>query len=307
MAKDQFKKYIWIVDMLYRTKGISKKKLNEYWKRSVLNEDHSEIPNRTFIEYKKAIEDTFDITIACNASDGYKYYIENASDIQMNSIKSWLLSSFSINNMIQESKKLQKRIIFERIPSGDEHLIDILQAMQDGMCIELTYQGYHRDHPYIFSVMPYCLKVFKQRWYMVDKGTEDGSLRIHALDRIIRTRQTDQPFDFPSTFDAEAFFHDSYGIIVDSDYQPEKVRLKVYDKYNKRKYLRSLPLHHSQKEVERADGYSIFEYRVCPTSDFVQEILSHGPEVEILSPEWLREECRYYVNEMYQLYNPKNA
>ncbi len=302
MSKDQFKKYIWIVDMLYRTKGISMKKLNEYWQRSVLNENKSKIPRRTFIEYKKAIEDTFDINIACNASDGYKYYIENATDIQMNSIKSWLLSSFSINNMIQESKKLQKRIIFEKIPSGNEHLTAILQAMQEGVCLELTYQGYHNDLPCTYTVMPYCLKVFKQRWYMVDNVVGDNCIRTHSLDRIIKTRKTEQHFDFPETFDAESYFHDSYGIIVNPEYEAVNVQLKVYDKNNKRKYLRSLPLHHSQKEIERADDYSIFEYHVCPTYDFFQEILSHGAEVEILSPEWVREKCRHIVNDMYHLY-----
>lgn len=57
-------------------------------------------------------------------------------------------------------------------------------------------------------------------------------------------------------------------------------------------FSRSMPIfrHHSQKEIERNREYSIFEYLIRPTYDFRQEILSHGAEMEVLSPKWLREQ-----------------
>ena len=64
--------------------------------------------------------------------------------------------------------------------------------------------------------------------------------------------------------------------------------LKVYG--TQREYFRTLPLHHSQKEVETENEYSVFRYYFSPTYDFVQEILSHGCEVEVLFPEHLRNE-----------------
>ncbi len=53
------------------------------------------------------------------------------------------------------------------------------------------------------------------------------------------------------------------------------------------KYFRSVPLHHSQQEVIH-DSYSIFYFKIKLTPDFVQEILSYGPKVTVLSPPELR-------------------
>ena len=61
------------------------------------------------------------------------------------------------------------------------------------------------------------------------------------------------------------------------------------------KYLRALPLHESQTEVKQTADYSVFTYLLRPTYDFVQEVLSRGEDVEVLTPEWLREGIRKKV------------
>lgn len=303
MAKDKFKKYIWIVNTLYSTGGITYKDLVKKWEDSSLNDERSTIPKRTFDEYKKAIAETFDINISCDACDGYKYKIEGTEALLKDPVKSWLLSSFSINNTIQESKKLKDRILFERIPSGNEYLTGIITAMREEKSIRMTYQGFHHDSPKAFLVEPYCVKVFKQRWYMVARSPELDKIQIYALDRIRQLEQTDRAFEFPKSFDASIYFQDAYGIMVmPEELDVEDICVKVTDLYNKRKYFRMLPLHPSQKEVERHTDYSVFTYRLYPTYDFFQEILSHGAEVEILSPDWVRKECRLIVEDMYEIY-----
>ena len=69
------------------------------------------------------------------------------------------------------------------------------------------------------------------------------------------------------------------------------------------KYLRTLPLHHTQVEVECNEEYSIFEYRLCPTFDFRQKILSMGAAVEVLYPKALREEIDISACDMASLYH----
>jgi len=61
------------------------------------------------------------------------------------------------------------------------------------------------------------------------------------------------------------------------------------------KYLRALPLHHSQKEVETNDRHSTFTYYIKPTFDFMQELLSHGADVEVLCPAWFRKEIKVSI------------
>lgn len=68
-------------------------------------------------------------------------------------------------------------------------------------------------------------------------------------------------------------------------------------------YLRSLPLHHSQQEIQTTDEYSIFELILRPTYDFQQEILWNGEEVEVLEPLWLRKEMADKIKRMWNKYN----
>ena len=77
---------------------------------------------------------------------------------------------------------------------------------------------------------------------------------------------------------------------ADGEMAVETVRLRV--RHNQQPYFRALPLHHSQCEVETADDYAVFEYRLRPTYDFQQELLSRGSDVEVLAPTWLREEIK---------------
>ena len=122
---------------------------------------------------------------------------------------------------------------------------------------------------------------------MLGKSEGYDELRLYALDRIKALEPTERKFKLPKKFDAAKFFEDYYGIIIgDEEFDVEPVALKV--DWWQSKYLRTLPLHHSQVEVERNEEYSIFEYYLCPSFDFRQKILSMGDSVEVLAPMLLR-------------------
>ena len=61
-------------------------------------------------------------------------------------------------------------------------------------------------------------------------------------------------------------------------------------------------MHASQQEVENTVEYSVFEYLLRPTYDFCQELLSHGSDLEVLSPQWLREQIKKIIKDMELFY-----
>lgn len=292
MAKDLFNRYIWLVDTIYRADGITFEEINEKWLRNSMSEG-LDLPLKTFHNHRKAIEDMFDINIVCDKRGGYKYYIENADDMEKGGVRTWLLNTFAVNNLINESHHLKRRIVFEQIPSGQNFLTPVIEAMRDGMSIEIKYKSFWRQDEYTTEVEPYFVKVFKQRWYLIARNKIKDAIRIYALDRIHALTQTGNAFVMPKDFSPEEYFYNSFGIISQDNCPPEIVELKVYG--TQKEYFRTLPLHHSQEEVENADGYSIFRYYLSPTYDFIQEILSHGCEVEVLSPQRLRDEVRSHA------------
>lgn len=292
MAKDLFNRYIWLVDTIYRADGITFEEINEKWLRNSMSEG-LDLPLKTFHNHRKAIEDMFGINIVCDKRGGYKYYIENADDMEKGGVRTWLLNTFAVNNLINESHHLKRRIVFEQIPSGQNFLTPVIEAMRDGMSIEIKYKSFWRQDEYTTEVEPYFVKVFKQRWYLIARNKIKDAIRIYALDRIHALTQTGNAFVMPKDFSPEEYFYNSFGIISQDNCPPEIVELKVYG--TQKEYFRTLPLHHSQEEVENADGYSIFRYYLSPTYDFIQEILSHGCEVEVLSPQHLRDEVRSHA------------
>jgi hypothetical protein len=299
MAKDLFNRYIWLVDTIYRAGKITFEEINERWSRNETSEG-KEIPLRTFHNHRVAIEEMFDINIECDKRDGYVYYIQNKDDMERGGVRAWLLNTFAVNNLINESHKLKHRILFEQIPSGQRFLTPLIEAMRDGLSVEMTYQGFWHDEPYTCVIEPRCVKIFKQRWYVIAKSILHDAVRVFSLDRIQEARVTDIPFKLPPGFDPESRFEDRFGIIVDDDIEPCKVEIKAYG--NKCKYLRTLPLHHSQEETGTTGTHSVFSYFLAPTFDFRQEILSHGEEIEVLSPRWFRDEIKNIIRDMNKLY-----
>lgn len=79
--------------------------------------------------------------------------------------------------------------------------------------------------------------------------------RLYALDRIERLETTDKSYTLPANFDAEAYFHTIVGVSKSGD-KPTYVRVKVNGEQVP--YFRTLPLHHSQEEVETTGDYSVF-------------------------------------------------
>src|SRR5690554_330437 len=294
MAVNVFNRYIWLVDTINRAERITFEEINKKWLRTDWSEGQK-IPLRTFHNHRTKIEELFDINIECN---GYnEYYIATDMD---NGLRKWLLNTFAVNNLIHESYSLKNRILFEEIPSGELFLTRIIEAMRDGVAVKFHYKPFWYSEIQDIEINPYCVKIFKQRWYVLGYNAFKKDIRIYALDRIQSITTTNTKFKLPKTFKADVYFENAFGIVVHPEIPACEVKIKVFGK--SRNYIQTLPLHHSQKEVESNMEYSIFQYYIAPTKDFMQEILSCGDEIEVLSPESFRNEIAETINKMNNLY-----
>ena len=284
-------RYVWFVTTIYNRGPISLEEIQHRYESHFGREEI--LSERTFHRYKQAVVKLFDIDIEYNrARQGYM--IVDREGLYNMGMRKWLIQTFSVNNILHESQELKNRILLEDVPSGQQHLTTIVDAMRESVALSMTYQSFWMDEPATFEVEPWCVKLFEQRWYMLGKSEGYDDLRIYALDRIKVLEPTERKFKLPKKFNAEEFFTDYYGIIIsDKDFDVCPVALRVNSWQSN--YLRTLPLHHSQVEVERNEEYSIFEYRLCPSFDFRQKVLSLGAQVEVLAPAELiakvREEC----------------
>lgn len=148
--------------------------------------------------------------------------------------------------------------------------------------------------------MPLCVKLFRQRWYMVGRNWTAGKNIVFCLDRIQDFRLSSHTYEYPEEFNPQEFFDGCIGVIPGDGCDIEKVRIKVNS--GQANYLRDLPLHESQQETEQTDGYSIFDLQVRPTIDFQQELLWNGENLKVLEPLWLRKEIEGKIKRMWNQY-----
>jgi hypothetical protein len=137
MSRDLFNRYIWLVDVIYRNKRITFKEINNKWEKNDNISDGKPLPLRTFHNQRNQIEEIFDINIECDKKTN-EYYIDNADDMEKGGIRNWLLNTFAVNNLINESHQLKRRILFEEIPSSRQYLTPIIEAMRDNLIINIT-------------------------------------------------------------------------------------------------------------------------------------------------------------------------
>lgn len=289
MRKDLIRKYIWLIDTINQagSEGITFAKIAEKWESNILLSKGTKYAWRTFMNHKDDVYELFGIQIECRKSDN-TYHIADRSELKdAAGFKRWVFDALSLSNQLSESSALRDRVLLEDNPSGQEFVAAILEAMRNSKMVTFSYKPFWVAEGRVsnlYHVEPYALKYFRRRWYLLGKYG-DNPLRVYALDRMLDIDIEFEDFTLPADFDAEDFFNSCFGIIV-GDEEPQLIQLKV-DAFQAN-YLRSLPLHHSQKVVEQTKDYTIFSYFLRITYDLRQELLALGDTVEVLYPKELR-------------------
>ena len=282
----KFKEYIWLVNTIYDAGEITLSEINEKWLQTEISEGVP-LSRTTFFRHKCAIEDIFGIYIDCDRKNDNKYYIGNKEVLREDSVQNWMLSTLSVSNMLEESQSLQHRILLENIPSGDDKLQLVINAMKENRQVMMTYRRYGSPASNSFTLSPYCIKLFHQRWYLLG-CLSNGYLATFSFDRMEEVKMMSTKFKLPEDFEASDYFSESYGIVVNDKVETERIVLRAYgyEPY----YLRDLPLHHTQREINRTEEYSDIELRLKPTTDFMTKLFSRGEWLEVLEPQSLADE-----------------
>ena len=298
MAAHQVNVYFWLIDTI-ASGNLTRDDINRRWAHCRYNDNHEEeFPERKFHRYKEEIQEIFDVDIRCSKSRGNVYYIENKDDIS-GGTRQWFLNAMAVHSMMDQAKDITDCVLYEDIPEGTQYLSLIVDAIRHRTQLQLTYHSFNRQEQYELTLSPYCLKVFKQRWYVAGcPSTHPNETRIYALDRVQTMRPTDQNFTYPKKFDAKTFFAPYYGVFRNAT--PTKVIIEATPASTQ--FLRLLPLHNSQKELRQFHGNTFFEYYIAPTLDFIQELRTHGTDIRVREPEELVAIFRNEAQKAYEMY-----
>jgi predicted DNA-binding transcriptional regulator YafY len=290
-----FHQYIWIINTLSAYRKLSFEELNQKWQDDQVA-DGNPLQRSSFNRHRDAILDMFGIIIDCDKKT-YKYYISNKDVLCDDSIERWLFSTLTVHGMLADSAAVKERLVLENAPAGEQYLDIIIRAIRTNRCLHIGYKKFQAEG-YEKVVCPYALKLFRQRWYLLALNDED-QMRIYALDRMTMAELTDDAFEMPEGFSSQAYFSEYFGVLT-NDTPMAHVIVRAHKWMPN--YLRTLPLHHSQRELTSTPDYTDFSFDIRPTSDFLGELLRHSEGIEVLEPLDLREKMRQMIVETLKRY-----
>ena len=251
---------------------------------------------RTFQRDKLAIADVFGIQISYSRKKNAHFIEEEELELSQESVFDQLL----LVEAYRETKGKADVMFFEpRRARGLEHLNGMIHAITQKKVLSFTYQKFWENEKSSKVVMPYALKEFKNRWYLLaaDYQAKNPSffLKTYGLDRISDLNISNTSFK-RENIDIEKAYKNSFGIISTLGKETQEILLK-FDR-EQANYVKALPLHHSQTIIAENETETIFRVSLVPTYDFQREILSYGKRVQVLAPESFIQELKAEVEIM---------
>lgn len=300
MAKqDYLFRYLAIINILRRNKEATFREISDYlMSETEMRDRPCTFSIRTFQRDCSEIRSILGIDIQYNFSTKV-YYIREEQECDLN----YRILEYMENiTLLKKLKKVNGYIFFEKREAlGTQYFHDLLHAIKKRIVLRLTHQKFGHDLPTHRLVEPYALKESNGRWYLFARDQDDRMLKAFGLDRILGFENTARRFDYPRDLDINAFFRHCFGVINPTENNPEKVVLSFNPSQGD--YIKSYPLHESQKILKDSKTELRIELFLYVTHDFIMELLSHGDTLKVISPLHLGKKLSkiYYLAQMQYL------
>lgn len=175
---------------------------------------------------------------------------------------------------------------------GLEYLTDLHDAIMNKEPIEVTYKSFRSTEAQTFCFSPYILKEFRNRWFVFGDRHDFTYTPLCnlALDRIegISAAPKGERYLKDRDFHPSTFFKDMIGVTRNVESPVEQVTFTA--SATEAPYLKTKPLHQSQKELETyPDGSVLFSIDVILNHELERDLLGYGEGITVLTPDSLVE------------------
>lgn len=237
------------------------------------------VSKRTFRRDLNDILSHFNIEVKYNKREN-KYFIDQEEAID--TIGNRLIDAMNTVHVLSLSgmeavMDFQKGAVYRSF-----YLWDLTEAIKKNLVIHISYSKYWSMHEVsTYQLQPYKLKEFEHRWYLIGKDLRADMIKTFGIDRIKSLSVTKHRF-IPDDKSIADKFKDCYGIIDDIAEKPVEIELR-FDELQA-EYIKSLPLHATQKIIYEHKGGVGVTLSIKITYDFIMKLLSFGNNVEVIRP-----------------------
>lgn len=168
---------------------------------------------------------------------------------------------------------------------GIEFVDPLYKAIVSKKVISISYQSFKQESVQQIILHPYFLKQYNSRWFLFGLNERYKSISNMALDRILGIATTDIEFEENTGVEFEDFFEDLIGVTFPEGAEPVKILLKV--RATLWPYIKTKPLHGSQKTKEVNDEYTIIELNLIVNYELISLLFSYADNITVLEPDGL--------------------
>ena len=187
-----------------------------------------------------------------------------------------------------------------------KHFNPLFDFIRSKSAIVLTYKKFNSEVETTRILHPYQLKEYKSRWYLVGWCKEHPDHpSCFGLERIISFTKSDETYLENPGFDIVEYFRSMVGLTIYDDSVPQDVFIWVHkDEYP---YIKTDPIHHSQKYVCDKDGGVIISLYLYINTELEMQLLSYGKWIKVLAPPELRQKMKDNVKAMSSHYEDSDS
>lgn len=239
---------------------------------------------RTLQRDIRTIEEVFGMEIENVKGEGYR--IVGWDPVYTDRFKE-LLSEFEILSTVGSDSGTRDYIIPEqRKMTFSVDIQKVLRSIKQRRKVRFSYSLPRLGGKEVeYLAEPYFLKQSQNRWYLV--AMVEGILKCFELGRFVSFKVLDEEFSRDESVQAENLFRDCFGIWDDPKMSVEDIRLRFSPLDGR--FIKTLPIHSSQKIVAETNEYVEVTLRLKITNDFVMALLSRSSSIEILAPQSLKD------------------
>ncbi len=169
-------------------------------------------------------------------------------------------------------------------------LEELFHAVLYEKVLKIDYQSFRNDNLLQFTLHPYFLKQYNNRWFVFGYNPAFAEISNLALDRIEHIEELKTPYLENKFVDFDEYFEDIIGVTRPKEGTLEIIQLVISSQLAP--YILTKPLHGSQKKLNQDENGLTLQIEVIPNYELEQLILSYGEGIQVKSPEYLREKIK---------------
>ena len=183
---------------------------------------------------------------------------------------------------------------------GLTHFTTLYGAIINSHALDIEYQGFMDPEPKTICLHPWYLKQYNNRWFLFGYNQQYDSMSNLALDRIQSISENSIEYNKNTDVDFEEYFEDVIGVTVNKEAIAKKILLKI--EADLWPYVRTKPIHGSQKTKEISNEYTIIELEVQVNYELLSTLFSYQDGIEVIEPNSLRDKISKIVEGMRNQY-----